>query len=138
MLDSIGGKNAPEVEAQRKRFDAFVDKAAAKEDSHELEKMEREKKRMRPEETAPDTTNDTGASSDSNNTGASSSSGSKEAQEKRGAKRVSENDGRTDLDEAQLEMARQAAEAGLAIARKRGGERSETTVTERGVRARIP
>ena len=56
VLDSIGGKNAPEVEAQRKRFDAFVDKAAAKEDFQELEKMEREKKRMRPEETAPDNT----------------------------------------------------------------------------------
>ena len=82
--------------------------------------MEREKKRMRPEETAPDTTNDTGTSSDSNNTGASSSSGSKEAQDTRGAKRVSENDGRADWDKAQLEMARQAAEAGLAIARKRG------------------
>jgi len=84
---------------------------------------------MRPEETVPDVPS---------NTGASSSSGSKEAQEKRGAKRVSENDGRADLDEAQLEMARQAAEAGLAIARKRGEKRSETTVTEREVRARIP
>ena len=36
VLDSIGGKNAPEVEAQRKRFDAFVDKAATKEDFQEL------------------------------------------------------------------------------------------------------
>jgi len=35
-------------------------------------------------------------------------------------------------------MARQAAEAGLAIARKRGGKRSEITVAEREVRARIP
>ena len=36
VLDSIGGKNAPEVEAQRKRFDAFVDKAEAKEDFRNL------------------------------------------------------------------------------------------------------
>ena len=35
ILDSIGGKNAPEVEAQRKRFDAFVDNAAANEDFEE-------------------------------------------------------------------------------------------------------
>jgi len=39
MLESIGGKNAPEVEAQRKRFDAFVDKAAADEDFEELGKQ---------------------------------------------------------------------------------------------------
>ena len=45
ILDAIGGKHAPEVEAQRKRYDAFVDKAAAKEDFDEL----REKKRMRSE-----------------------------------------------------------------------------------------
>ena len=38
--------------------------------------------------------------------------------ESRGRKRVSENDGRIDLDEADLEMARKAAEAGLALARK--------------------
>ena len=75
---------------------------------------------MRSEEVAPDTTSEAGIPSDSNNTGTSSSSGSNEAQNTRGAKRVSENDGRADLDEAQLEMARQAAEAGLAIARKRG------------------
>ena len=30
ILESIGGKDAPEVEAQRKRFDAFIDKAATK------------------------------------------------------------------------------------------------------------
>jgi len=115
-----------------------VDKAAAKEDCEELGKTVREKKRMRSEEVAPDTTSEAGIPSDSNNTGTSSSSGSNEAQNTRGAKRVSENDGRADLDEAQLEMARQAAEAGLAIARKRGEKRSETTVTEREVRARIP
>ena len=38
--------------------------------------------------------------------------------ESRGQKRVLEDDGRADLDEAQVEMARKAAEAGLAIARK--------------------
>ena len=101
-MDSIGGKNAPEVEAQRKRFDAFVDKAAAKEDFEELEKTVREKKRMRSEEIhAPDTTSEAGIPSDSNNTGTSSSSSSNVAQNPRGAKRVSENDGRADLNEAQ-------------------------------------
>ena len=123
------GKHDPRLVAQRQRFDSYLDKAAAKEDSQEFEKLEREKKRMRPEETVPDVPN---------NTGASSSSGSKEAQDKRGEKRAPEDDGRVDLDEAKLEMARQAAEAGLAIARKRGERRSETTVTEREVRARIP
>ena len=38
--------------------------------------------------------------------------------ESRGQKRVPEDDGRTDLDEAELEMARKAAEAGLGLARK--------------------
>ena len=38
--------------------------------------------------------------------------------ESRGQKRVPEDDGRTDLDEVGLEMARNAAEAGLALARK--------------------
>jgi len=38
--------------------------------------------------------------------------------ESRGQKRVSEKDGRIDLDEAELEMARKAAEAGLEILRK--------------------
>ena len=38
ILEAIGGKDAPEVEAQRKRFDAFIDKAAAKEDSEELKR----------------------------------------------------------------------------------------------------
>ena len=38
--------------------------------------------------------------------------------ESRGQKRVPEDDGRADLDEAELEMARGAAEAGLALARK--------------------
>ena len=120
ILEAIG-KHDPRLVAQRERFDSYLDKAAAKEDFQELEKMEREKKRMRPEETVPDVPSNTGASSSSNNTGASSSSGSKEAQEKRGGKRAPEDDGRADLDEAQLEMARQAAEAGLAIARTRGG-----------------
>ena len=122
------------MEAQEKRFDAFVDKAAAKEDFEELGKT----KRMRSEEAAPDTTNDAGASSDSNNTGASSSSGSKEAQGKRGEKIVPESDDLASLDEAQQKMARRAAEAGLAIAQQRGEKRSDTTVTEREARAMIP
>ena len=138
ILDSIGGKDAPEVEAQRKRSDAFVDKAAAKEDFEELGKTVREKKRMRSEEVAPDATSEAGIPSDSDNTGTSSSSGSNEAQKTRGDKRVSENDGRADLDEAQFEMAKRAAESGLEILRKRGEERMETIVTEREVRARIP
>ena len=139
ILDSIGGKNAPEVEAQRKRFDAFVDKAAAKEDFEELGNTVREKKRMRSDEIhAPDTTSEADIPGDSNNTGTSSSSSSNVAQNPRGAKRVSENDGRADLDEAQIEMAKRAAESGLEIMRKRGEERMETTTTEREVRARIP
>ena len=93
---------------------------------------------MRSEEVAPDTTNDAGTPSDSNNPGTSGSSGSKEAQNTRGAKRVSGNDGRADLDEAQLEMAKRAAESGLEIMRTREGKRSEATVAEREVRARIP
>ena len=44
ILEAIGGKDASGVEAQRKRFDTFIDKAAAKEDSEELK---REKKRVR-------------------------------------------------------------------------------------------
>ena len=38
--------------------------------------------------------------------------------ESRGQKRVPEDDGRTDLDEAELQMARKAAEAGLELLRK--------------------
>ena len=131
ILDAIGGKHAPEVEAQRKRYDAFVDKAAAKEDSDEL----RDKKRMRSEEVhAP-------APSDPNSTGDPSSSSSSHvapAQNPRGAKRMSEDDGRIDLDEAQIEMTKRAAESGLEIMRKCGEQRMETTVTEREVRARVP
>jgi len=142
ILDAIGGKHAPEVEAQRKRYDAFVDKAAAKEDFDELEKTAREKKRMRSEEAhAPDTTSEAGIPSDHNSTGAPSSSSSShvaQAQNPRGAKRVSEDDGRIDLDEAQIEMAKRAAESGLEIMRKRGEKRMGTIVTEREVRARIP
>ena len=51
---------------------------------------------------------------------------------------MSENDGRADLDEAHIEMAKRAAESGLGIMRKRGEERMGTTITEREVRARIP
>ena len=98
----------------------------------------REKKIMRSDEVAPDTTSEAGIPSDSNNTGTSSSSGSNEAQNTRGAKRVSEQDGRADLDEAQLEMAKRAAESGLEIMRERGEKRSEIAATEREVRARIP
>ena len=109
ILEAIG-KHDPRLVAQRQRFHSYLDKAAAKEDFQELEKLEREKKRVRFEETVPDVPNKACASS---------SSGSR-VQEKRGEKRAPEDDGRADLDEAQLEMARQAAEAGLAIARKRG------------------
>ena len=95
---------------------------------------------MRSEEAhAPDTTSEAGIPSDRNSTGApSSSSSSHVAQNPRGAKRVSEDDGRIDLDEAQIEMAKRAAESGLEIMRKRGEKRMETTATEREVRARIP
>ena len=100
ILDAIGGKHAPEVEAQRKRYDTFVDKAAAKEDSDEL----RDKKRMRSEEVqAP-------APSDPNSTGASSSSGSShvtpDQTNARGAKRTSEDGGRADFRQAQIEIAK--------------------------------
>ena len=78
---------------------------------------------MRSEEVAPDTTSEAGIPSDSNNTGTSSSSSSNVAQHTRGAKRVSENDRRADLDEAQIEMAKRAAESGLEIMRKRGEKR---------------
>jgi len=157
-LDSIGGKNAPEVEAQRKRFDAFVEKAATKEDSEELQ---REKKRVRfgdqtPAEVpaAPEEVTPIPSTSSSNNTNSSSKRGPDivehidrivpttfqeqrgekrledtgaerevraRIREARGQKRVPEDDGRADLDEAALEMARNAAEAGLArlaLARK--------------------
>ena len=131
MLDAIGGKRAPEVEAQRKRYDAFVDKAAAEEDFDEL----RDKKRMRSEEVhAP-------APSDPASTGASSSSSSSHVaqdQNPRGANRMSEDDGRIDLDEAQIGMAKRATESGLEIMRKRGEKRMETTSTNREVRAKIP
>ena len=49
-----------------------------------------------------------------------------------------EDDGRIDLDEAQIEMAKRAAESGLEIMRRRCEKRLETTVPEREVRARIP
>ena len=51
---------------------------------------------------------------------------------------MSEDDGRIDLDEAQIEMAKRAAESGLETMRTCGEKRMETTVTEREVRARIP
>ena len=51
---------------------------------------------------------------------------------------MSEDDGRTDLDEAQIEMAKRAAESGLEIIRKRCEKRMGTTATVRAVRARIP
>ena len=110
ILEAIG-KHDPRLVAQRQRFDSYLDKAAAEEDFQELDKLERDKKRVRFEETVPDAPNDAGASS---------SSGSNEAQNTRGANRVSENDGRADLDEAQFEMAKRAAEAGHAIVRKLG------------------
>ena len=72
ILEAIG-KHDPRLVAQRQRFDSYLDKAAAKEDFQEFEKLEREKKRMRPEETVPDFPNDAGASSSSG----SKSSGSK-------------------------------------------------------------
>ena len=109
-----------------------MDKAAAKEDVDEL----REKKRMRSEEVhAP-------APSDPNSTGASSSSSSSQVTpdqaNTRGAKRMSEDDGRADLDEAQIEIAKRAAESGLEILRRPGEKRMETTSTNREVRAKIP
>ena len=84
-----------------------MDQAAAKEDSDEL----RDKKRMRSEE-AP-------APSDPINTGASSSSQvTPDQANARGAKRMSEDDGRADLDEAQIETAKRAAEQGLTNIKK--------------------
>ena len=72
--------------AQRQRFDSYLDKAAAKEDFQDLE---REKKRLRFEETVPDVPSNTEASSSSgsksSNTEASSSSGSKSSSSKRGS-----------------------------------------------------
>ena len=46
ILEAIGGKEAPEVEAQQRRYDTFIDKAATKEDADEVQ---REKKRVRSE-----------------------------------------------------------------------------------------
>ena len=68
----------------------------------------------------------------------SSSSSSHVAQNPRGAKRVSDDDGRADLDEAQIEMVKRAAESGLEVMRERGENRMETTATELEVRARTP
>ena len=51
---------------------------------------------------------------------------------------MSEDDGRIDLDEAQIEMAKRAAASGPEIMRKCCEKRMETTVTEREVRARTP
>ena len=97
ILEAIG-KHDPRLVAQRQRFDSYLDKAAAEEDFQELDKLERDKKRVRFEETVPDAPNDAGASSSSG----SKSRGSKEAQEKkRGEKRAPEDDGRAELEEAQ-------------------------------------
>ena len=83
MLEAIG-QDDPRLDAQKQRFNQFVDKAAAKEDSEELQ---RDKKRVRFEDQAAPVT-----------------------MQARGAKRASEDDGRADLDEAQLETAKRAAE----------------------------
>ena len=75
ILEDIG-KHDPRLVAQRQRFDSYLDKAAAKEDFQDLE---REKKRVRFEETVPDVPN---------NTEASSSSGSKSTVPKEGRPRT--------------------------------------------------
>ena len=75
MLEAIG-KDDPRLDAQKQRFNQFVDKAVAKEDSDELQ---RDKKRVRFEDQAAPVT-----------------------MQARGAKRASEGYGRADLGEAQI------------------------------------
>ena len=53
-----------------------------------------------------------------------------------GAKRASEDDGRADLDEAQLETAKRAAEQGLELLRRKNKRASFENPRE--VRAKIP
>ena len=44
ILEAIGGKHAPEVDAQQRRYDIFIDKAATTDDSDDIRQ---EKKRAR-------------------------------------------------------------------------------------------
>jgi len=120
-------KRRPEVEAQRKRFDAFIDKAATKEDSEELN---REKKRVRFEEqdAAPekpdvdDKAQTETAPSGSSSTEASSSSGSKSSSSKRGPIE--------DVEDPERGVRAKAQE-------KRGEKRSEDADSQREVRAKL-
>ena len=56
----------------------------------------------------------------------------------RGEKRVSEDDGRADLDEAQLETAKRAAEQALEILRRSNKRVSSSVEDGLGKRARMP
>ena len=99
--------------AQRQRFDSYLDKAAAKEDFQWLEKLEREKKRPRFEETVPDVPNDAGASS---------CSGSKSSGSKRGSSE--------DVDDKEREIRAKVQE-------KRGEKREDNEETDREVRTKF-
>jgi len=122
-------KRRPEVEAQRKRFDAFIDKAATKEDSEELN---REKKRVRFEEqdAAPEKPDvddkaqtETAPTGSSSSTEASSSSGSKSSSSKRGPIE--------DVEDPERGVRAKVQE-------KRGEKRPEDADPERKVRATVP
>ena len=128
ILGSIGGKGAPEVETQRKRFDSFIDKAATKEDSEELN---REKKRVRFEEqdAAPEKPDvddkaqtETAPSGSSSSAEASSGSGSKSSSSKRGPIE--------DVEDPERGVRAKVQE-------KRGEKRSKDADPEREVRAKV-
>ena len=110
MLEAIG-KDDPRLGAQKQRFNEFLDKAATEEDSDDVR---REKKRVRFEGTEGGADIQTTATFD----GVLSPETRNAVLQKRGEKLVSENDGRADLDEAQLETAKRAAEHALEILRQ--------------------
>ena len=126
------GKHDPRLVAQRQRFDSYLDKAAAKED---FQGLEREKKRVRFEETVPDVPSSTEASSSSGSKSSSSKRESTEdvddnergirakVQEKRGEKRA-------DDEEPDREVRTKFRE-------KRGEKRPEDGDPEREVRAKV-
>ena len=107
VLEAIG-KDDPRLGAQKQRFNEFLDNAATKEDSDEIR---REKKRVRFE--GPEGPADIQAETTFPGT-----SPAPVTVQTRGEKRVSEDDGRADLDEAQLETAKRAAEQALEILRR--------------------
>ena len=127
VLEAIG-KDDPRLGAQKQRFNEFLDKAATKEDSDDVRQ---ERKRVRSE--GPEG----GAEIQTTATVRVSEDKKLEVQT-RGEKRVSEDDGRADLDEAQLETAKRAAEQALEILRRSNKRVSSSVEDGLEKRARIP